>query len=144
MYKHILVAVDDSKTSALALKEAIGLAVDQKAKLTIVHVIDELIFAFTSRHVPAQIPDIIIKSAHKLLLKAEQAAQKKRLKPKILLLKTTINISDKIAETAKHSGVDLIVIGTHGRRGFNRFILGSVAEKLVRCATVPVLLIREK
>lgn len=49
--------------------------------------------------------------------------------------------SEKIVQTADELKVDLIVLGTHGRRGFNRLILGSVAEETLRTSTIPVLLI---
>jgi nucleotide-binding universal stress UspA family protein len=48
-----------------------------------------------------------------------------------------------LAEYAKHESVDLIVIGTHGRRGLSHLVMGSVAEKVVRTAPCPVLVIRD-
>ena len=53
-------------------------------------------------------------------------------------------ISDKIIETLHSFEADLLVIGTHGRSGINRFLLGSIAEETVRRAPVPVLLVRPK
>ncbi len=50
-------------------------------------------------------------------------------------------ISQEVADYAKQWPADIIVLGTHGRTGLNRLLLGSVAEKLVRLSTVPVLLI---
>lgn len=145
MYKRIMVAVDGSNVGNLALKEAIMLAKDQKAKLHIVHVIDELIFNLSARqpHVE-KLQQFVFEEANEILNKAKEDARKMGVKAEIILLKTPKNISDKLVQEAKKSSVDLIVLGTHGRRGINRFFLGSVAEKLIRIATVPVLLVRGK
>jgi nucleotide-binding universal stress UspA family protein len=51
-------------------------------------------------------------------------------------------ISEKIVESALSVKADLLVMGTHGRRGFKRFILGSVAEETMRISPIPVLLVR--
>jgi nucleotide-binding universal stress UspA family protein len=53
-------------------------------------------------------------------------------------------VADAIVAQAQESGCDLIVIGTHGRRGLSRALLGSDAERVLRHSTVPVLLVREK
>lgn len=50
-------------------------------------------------------------------------------------------IHEEIAETAKEAGVDMIVIATHGRTGFQRLVLGSIAEKVIRVSSVPVLVV---
>ena len=79
------------------------------------------------------------------------AAQKKMdsagIQSETKLIKTTQTnqrISEVIAKEAQKWPADLIVVGTHGRRGFSHFLLGSVAESIVRVATKPVLLIRGK
>lgn len=145
MYKHIMVAIDGSDVGNLALKEAVRLAKDQRAKLHIVHVLDELVLSLGIN--PSHLQELersLIGDAKEMLNKAKEKARKQGLKADVALLKTFKNVSDKLAEEANKASVDLIIIGTHGRRGINRFLLGSVAEKLVRIATVPVLLVRGK
>jgi len=145
MYKRILVAVDGSKTSNLALKEAMKVAKNQRAILRLIHVIDE-----TPVYAMAEVPysiDAYQKSMHeagrKELAKCADRAKSARLKFDTKLITTiTQSVGDVINKEAKRWPASLIVIGTHGRRGFNRLFLGSVAERVVRSSAKPVLIIR--
>lgn len=145
IYRKILVPVDGSATSALGLREAIRLARDQKANLRLVHVVDEL-FVVTSMEAGPYTADTINalrEGGRKLLERAARVAQKAGLKPETALLETySGRAADQIVAEARRSKADILVLGTHGRRGVKRLVLGSDAEQIVREATVPVLLIR--
>ena len=145
MYKHIMVAVDGSETSDLALLEAITIAKEHGSKLHVVHVFDEIALSF-SAHYPeaAEFKKYFIDSGKEVLSIAKTLAQKRAINVETIFLQSAEGISKKLADYAKTWPADLLVIGTHGRKGIERFLLGSVAEKLVRLATVPVLLVPSK
>ncbi len=144
MYKQILVAVDDSDTSQLAFQEAIKLAKEQQSTLRLIHVVDE--YFYTTGTIDYLAYEKVIKEQGQLLLtqlkeQAHHAGVKVECKL-IEIVEYAPRISEKIVKEAIECKADLIVIGTHGRRGFSRFVLGSVAEGVIRMATIPVLLIR--
>ena len=148
MYKHILVAVDGSDTSNIALQEAIRLAKDQKAALRLIHVVDE-VAAYMDLELPDQLANYqkaIRKRGQKIVSTCVAVVREAGLKAdtKVKLIDTLDQrIYDAIEEEAKKWPADLIVIGTHGRRGLRRLMLGSVAEGLARVATLPVLLVHK-
>lgn len=147
MYKHILVAVDGSETSNLALKEAVKLAKEQQAALRLIHVVDQ-----TPAYMMVEAPYPIREYQEALRQVGEKELVGCAAKvndtavtfdTKLAVCETlTQRICDLINEEAKQWPADLIVIGTHGRRGFNHLLLGSVAEGVIRLATKPVLIIR--
>jgi nucleotide-binding universal stress UspA family protein len=145
MYKRILVAVDGSKTSNLALKEAIKLAKNHRATLRLIHVVDETP-AYMMSEVPYAIDEYqkaIREAGRNALAKCAAQAKAARLKFDTKMIVTlTQTIGDAINKEAKRWPADLIVIGTHGRRGFNHLFLGSVAERVIRLAVKPILVIR--
>jgi len=147
MYKRILVAVDGSEISNLALKEAIRLAKDQRAALRLVHVVDVMPAYITMGEIPYSI-DAYQKSmrdaGRKVLAACAAKAKAGRVKfdtKFVVIAGLTTRIWEVINKDAKRWRADLIVIGTHGRRGFNRLFLGSVAEGVIRLAETPVLVI---
>ena len=147
MYKHILVPVDGSDTSNLALDEAIRLAKELKSELRLVYVVDVVAaYAMTEAALPLiEFEKMSREWGEKLLA---TCADKTRAAGVPVDTKCVIidrlgdRVYDRIEEEAKSWPADLIVIGTHGRRGVNRLVLGSVAEGVTRIATVPVLSIR--
>ena len=149
MFNRILVAVDASETSDLALQAAIGLASEQHASLRIVHVIDATnINNFGAEFIdqPAMLEGIT-KNGQSILARAETAATAAGVGVETHLIQIeTMNqrVSEVIANDAEAWPADLIVIGTHGRRGLTRLLLGSVAEGTARLAVKPVLLIPGK
>lgn len=149
MFKRILVAVDASETSNLALQAAIRLASEQQASLRIVHVIDTTdINSMGAEYLDQSgILESLTQNGQSILDKAEAAATAAGVAVEASLVKIeTMNqrISEAIASEAEVWPADLIVIGTHGRRGLTRLFLGSVAEGAARLATRPVLLIPGK
>jgi nucleotide-binding universal stress UspA family protein len=147
MFKRILVAVDGSHTAELALQEAIKLAKELQAQLRVVHVVDEVSLNWPEGGDLEQIKETFLKSGRKVLEKADAETRDAGMtaETKILEIETFGHrAADMIAADAEAWPADLIVIGTHGRRGVNRLLLGSVAEGVARVATKPVLLIRGK
>jgi nucleotide-binding universal stress UspA family protein len=147
MYKHILVAVDGSDTSNLALREAMKLAKEQQAALRLVHVVDETP-AYMTTDTPYFLADYqkaMREVGQKVLATCAATARQAGVEvdTKFVILEVLAQrICDAINEEAKHWPADLIVIGTHGRHGFNHLLLGSVAEGVIRLAVKPVLVIR--
>ncbi len=149
MYKKILVAVDGSETSYLALAEAIRLAKSMQAKLCMTLVVNEFSI---HEHFPHGVDFIkyqknLKDKAQCVLDKMNQYAKDNGATPEVKLVEIcneVKKIAEVIIETAQSWHADLIIIGTHGRHGFNRFLLGSVAEATIRLAPIPVLLIRAK
>src|SRR5579859_3045279 len=145
-YKKILVPVDGSKTSKAGLREAITLAKGQGATLQLVHVVDQHYIALMGLDSAAGITDMIDsmrRSGQSLLRSAQAAARKAGLQANTVLLETlTGPAADPIVKQARKSGADLIVLGTHGRRGVRRLLMGSDAEQIVRNSPVPVMLVR--
>jgi len=147
MYKHILVAVDGSDTSNLALQEAMKLAKEHQAVLRLVHVVDETPAYITmdTAYALADFQKAMREAGQKLLATSAATAREAGIEvdTKFVILEVVAQrICDAIIEEAKHWPADLIVIGTHGRHGFNHLLLGSVAEGVIRLATKPVLVIR--
>jgi nucleotide-binding universal stress UspA family protein len=147
MYKHILVAVDGSDTSNLALQESVKLAKEQNALLRLVHVIDETpAYSMTDAPFPISAYQTIMREAgEKLLADCASAIQSAgaKFETKCIVIDSLLKrICEAISEEAKSWPADLIVIGTHGRHGFDRLLLGSVAEGVIRIASKPVLIIR--
>ncbi len=145
MYQRILVPVDGSHTSTLGLQEAIRIAIDQRAKLRIIHVVDELVVAqnFDGYFNTGELLDNLREDGKKALENALALARKRDLKPESALFESLGGrISEVIIREAKKWRADLIVMGTHGRRGITRMVLGSDAEAILRSTPVPVLLVR--
>jgi nucleotide-binding universal stress UspA family protein len=150
VFRRILVPIDGSPTSNLGLREAIKMAKDQNATLCLLHVVDELIvsqaFDGTMYVTPQYIDEFIAalrSEGKRILAKAEKHARKDAVKCQTVLCETVGHaVADVIVEQAKKCKADLIVLGTHGRRGITRLVMGSDAEGVVRAARVPVLLVR--
>lgn len=148
MYRHILVAIDDSRTSRRALDEAIAIAKLSGGTLEIAHAVDEsLVHAFTTHGAALadarQLEKALINSGETILDDAVNLARQAGLEPKKRLVAAPdMHAADQVAKAVGDSGADLLVVGSHGRRGFRRLLLGSVAENLVRKVAVSVLLVR--
>lgn len=149
MFNKILVAVDGSQTSELALQEAIKLGKEFNAQLRIVHVVDEI-----TLNLPENtggdflaVSESFRKAGQQILDKAEKTLHEAGLSPEVKLLKIETlghRVAEEIAKEAADWPAELIIIGSHGRRGFSRLLLGSVAEGVSRLAHTPVMIIRCK
>lgn len=148
MYKRIMVAVDESFMTNKVLDTAIELAKSSGATLAICHAIDETIFAH--REVEMMMPNSVGKAEYRLRLgaqgflgKAAETAKAAGVEVEIKLVESeTKHVSDMLADAAAEWQADLLVVGTHGRRGMERYFVGSVAERLVRKAGTSLLLVR--
>jgi len=148
MYKRILVPVDGSNTSTLGLGEAIKLSKDQGANLRLIHVVDELVMAGGidgGAYYAGDLFEMLREGGKTILETAEALVQKHGLSSESVMLEHFGGqAAGLIVEDAKKWNADLIVLGTHGRRGMRRLVMGSDAEEIVRTTPVPVLLVRSK
>lgn len=145
MYRRILVAIDGSRPSALALDQAIRLAREQRANLRIVHVIDEgltLSPLVPSANLAETDPSLYARGRALLDAAKSQALEAGVPTEGALVEEVAHRPGHGILQQAQEWSADLIVCGTHGHRGLGHLILGSNAEHVVRRATVPVLLLR--
>jgi nucleotide-binding universal stress UspA family protein len=147
IYNQILVAIDESDTSDLVLREAIHLAKDQNAVLRLVHVVD-LTPACLTTETPypyVEYQKALEETGEKILASRASTVREAGIQvdSKLVTIKMLgESICSVIQEQSNQWPADLIVIGTHGRRGFQHARLGSVAEGLMRLATKPALVIR--
>jgi nucleotide-binding universal stress UspA family protein len=147
MYKRILVAVDGSPTSMRGLDEAVRVAKATGGRILLVHVVNELIVA--PDFVPSVYYESVILSLQasgvQVLELAASAARKADVPCEQKLLETMgVRAADEIVREAKEWKADLIVLGTHGRRGLKRLAMGSDAELVLRMSPVPVLMVRDE
>lgn len=145
MYEHILVPIDGSDTSQRGLLEAIGLASSEKAKLRLMHVISD--FAIMVELANAIDFEKYRGGLHQygrnLLEKSAAEVRAAGLEVSTALVDPKGGrVADAIVQEARDAGCDLIVIGTHGRRGIDRALMGSDAERVLRKSPVPILLVR--
>ncbi len=145
MYKKILVPIDGSETSTRGLDEALKIAKVHGSQVRLVHIVNEFILDYTYSPglYAANLIESLVKAGRKVLDAAEAAARSQGVKAETVLLESIGGAAaDLILAQAKEWQADLIVMGTHGRRGLARLALGSDAEQVLRGAAVPVLLIR--
>jgi nucleotide-binding universal stress UspA family protein len=125
--------------------EAIQLAKNQGATLRLVHVLDELILGPGAEAVVylGNTVDLLREAGEQVVAKAEAVVQVSGLESESVVLEIMGGrAADSIVAEANAWGADLIVLGTHGRRGARRLVMGSDAEEIVRTTPVPVLLVR--
>ena len=143
MYQRILAAVDGSPTSTAALDEAIALAKVAGAKLCLIHVVDELPIATGFEIYGTDWVPLLKEAGAQILAAAAARVEKQGLRAETFLAEALgSRICDHVLAQARHWQADLIVVGTQGRRGAIRLIVGSNAEDIARLAVVPVLLVR--
>jgi nucleotide-binding universal stress UspA family protein len=142
-FKHILVPTDFGEPAERALELAMTVAEKFDAKVTILHAawIPPIAYGGYGQGLAWPIDDIT--SAAKEQVEALVAKAKKRL-PSTDGVVTFSEPAQTILDVAKERGADLIVMGTNGRRGLSRVLLGSVTEKTVRRSPVPVLTVSGK
>jgi nucleotide-binding universal stress UspA family protein len=146
MYKRILCPIDGSSTSNRGMGEAINLAKDQKAKLKFFHVIDTYfpIIDGVGNYVPVNMEDVLRDNAEEVIKKAQSTAEKAGVTSDAEFVETLGGRpATSIIEEADKWHADLIVMGTHGLRGFSRIVMGSDAENVVRTSAVPVMLVSD-
>lgn len=146
MYTQILVPVDGSSTSDRGLEEAVKLAKLTGARIRLIHVIDQLFYAGGMEGFGAMTVDLIplLREGGAKILQAGKFRVEAAGVPvdTVLFDSSAGRVFDLVVTEATNWHADLIVIGTHGRRGVGRVFLGSDAEQIVRHASTPVLLVR--
>ncbi|AQQ28321.1 MULTISPECIES: universal stress protein [Burkholderia cepacia complex] len=146
MYEKIMVAVDGSASSKQALAEAVKVALAGDTHVSVVYVVDKsVLFTYAGRLDPHALVEEIRDDGRKVLREAEQIIALAGAKGEAELVETESigeDIAERLQRYVKERGIDLAVVGTHGRRGIRRVLLGSVAERFVRGSKCPVLLIR--
>ena len=146
MYQRILVPVDGSATSNRGLAEAISLAKLTGARLRLINFVDVFSVAMKANAVADCSGDLIPlmrEGGQTILAVARDQAEAAGVSVDAVLREGfAARVSDVVVDEAKAWSAELIVIGTHGRRGVGRLVLGSDAEQVLRTAPVPVLLVR--
>jgi nucleotide-binding universal stress UspA family protein len=146
LYRRILYPTDFSKAARPAFERALALAKQDGAELLIVHVmVPPAPFVGNGYVSPKTYEDLeaAARRSAETQMKAVLAKAKKAGVRATAILTEGMPF-DQIVRTAKGKRADLIVIGTHGRTGFSRFFLGSVAERVVQLAPCPVLTVRSR
>jgi len=146
MYKRILVPLDGSETARYGLREAIPLAKDQKATLRLLHVVSDYPAMVKIPNVAEfdKVRKSLFEYGESMLQEASALAASLDVETETELRELGGGrVADAIVHAAGDAGCDLIVLGTHGRRGLSRALLGSDAERVLRQSPVPVLLVRE-
>lgn len=147
MYSKILVPIDGSETSTRGLNEAIQLAKVHGSALCLMHIVNEFVldYTYTPGRYTENLVEVLRQGGQEILDAAEKTALSQGIKPTCVLVETIGGVAaDMILDQATKWHADLIVMGTHGRRGIVRLTMGSDAEQVVRASTVPVLLIRSQ
>lgn len=148
MYKRILVPVDGSTTSNRALTSALQLARETGAQVRLLYVVEEMVYlsGYDQFGVySGDVAKIVRESGEKVLDDSMAIATAAGVQADHVLVDTfTQRLGDVVADAAKAWNADLVVVGTHGRRGIGRVLMGSGAEEIVRLAPVPVLVIRAR
>jgi nucleotide-binding universal stress UspA family protein len=145
MYRKILVPLDGSATSEAGLREAIPLAAALKARLCLLNVLIDLpmLVELSSAMNNQEVHTGLQQFGRDLLAKAERAAAEGGAETESVVHEAgSGSVADAIVSEAARLNCDLIVMGTHGRRGLRRLTLGSDAELVVRLSPVPVMLVR--
>lgn len=148
MYRRILVAVDGSSTANSALSSALEMASYSggRSVLRLIHVLDEM--SYFSGYDPygsqsGEVIKVMREAGAKILAEALAIVQSAGVQADTLLVdKFGERLAEAVAEEAKNWNADLIVVGTHGRRGVGRMLLGSGAEQIIRLAPIPTLVVR--
>ncbi|HLY03559.1 MAG TPA: universal stress protein [Candidatus Cybelea sp.] len=144
MFNHILVALDGSDCSHKALGMAVQLAKEQGARCTVCTVVDIVSAATSMTFATGDVVNEWIATLNEDARQIESEAMARYANSGVTLETRVLEgyPSSALIDVAKNTGADLIVMGSHGRTGLKRLWLGSVAESVVREATIPVLIVR--
>ena len=141
-YQRILVPVDGSATSDKALAAALRMARESDGRLKLLHAVDEMAYMGGYEYA-GDLAEFARENGKKVLAAGLAASAAAGVQAESELVDTVgQRLGDTVAQQATQWPADLVVVGTHGRRGFGRVLLGSGAEQIIRSAPVPVLVIR--
>jgi nucleotide-binding universal stress UspA family protein len=148
MYRRILVAIDGSETSNKALTAAIEMAgySGGRSVVRLIHVLDEMAYfvgldayqgqSYSAVHVMRQAGEKILAEGLAICESAGVRADT------VLVDQFGGHLAESVAQSAKDWDASLVVVGTHGRKGVGRMLMGSGAEQIIRLSSCPVLVIR--
>ena len=139
MYHDILVPTDGSDASAAAVEHAVSLASQYDARMHALYVVDTGSYGLLEEGASVVV-DALREEGRNAVDSIETAAAAADVDVETAVVEGTVHRS--ILDYAAEADADLIVMGTHGRRGIDRYLLGSVTERIVRSAPVPVLTVR--
>jgi nucleotide-binding universal stress UspA family protein len=141
--KNILVATDFSEPSGVALAYGRDLARSYNAQLHVLHIVEDVMMRYSSE-VGFAVPQLQeeLEDKARVDLNAQITDDDRRTLQLVPVVETAVNIADAVVNYAKANDIDLIVTGTHGRGAVKHFLMGSVAERVVRSAPCPVLTVR--
>ncbi len=138
--KKVLIAIDGSAIAAHAADVGIELARSLGGEVAFVHVVDPALCTISEGGIPAsELQEIAERDGRRLLAAFHDRAP---LTPPALEFARVGKPADEIVHSARQWPADLIVIGSHGRGGLGRVLLGSVAEGVMRHAPCPILVVR--
>ena len=138
-FRHVLVATDFGESSQRAVELALVIAGRLNARLTIMHACQLLAHMYEGLYPNAQVIEMIADAARKQLAAALAAARQTKSDTRALLRHGPP--WQQILSAIDETHADLVVLGTHGRTGVERVLLGSVAERLVRLSPVPTVVV---
>lgn len=142
LFKKILVPIDGSNTSDKALDCALKLAQADQAEVRLIYCIDELSL-LSSHEYSGEMVQLARENGHTILHAGMTLASAAKVKADTRLMdRVGQRLGESVTDAAGDWGADLIVLGTHGRRGIGRVLLGSGAEQVMRMSPVPVLMVR--
>lgn len=144
-FEHILVPVDGSETSYAAVDKAVEIAKAFNSKVTVVQVLALDPYIAAEYITAAQTNDLVERARTAILKTLDEAKAKfaaAGIDAETQLLEGQV-IYSEIIKAAESLNTDLIVIGSHGRTGFKKLFLGSVAQSILGQANVPVMVIRK-
>ena len=146
MFYRIIVPVDGSETSHKALAMALQMAGESKGRVRIIHVIEGMAYSggtVQTESFPGGLMASVREAGKKILEDAQALAAASGVEAETELFDTFDGrLADVVSDAATQWEADLIVVGTHGRRGIGRILMGSGAEQILRLASTPVLVIR--
>ena len=142
--KKILVATDFSEPSGVALAYGRDLARSFNARLHVLHVVEDVMLRYNTE-IGFATPELQtdLEAAARRDLDARITDDDRRTLLVTPVVETGVNIAASIVKYAQANAIDLIITGTHGRGAVKHFLMGSVAERVVRTAPCPVLTVRE-
>jgi nucleotide-binding universal stress UspA family protein len=141
LYDRILVPTDGSEVSEAAAEHAVALAAEHGATLHVVYVVDTASVAgLTPDATWEGVSDLLYREGESALDAVREMAEERGVPVETTYAEGTP--AREIVRYAEREGCDVVVMGTHGRGGIDRLLLGSVAERVVRSCSVPVLTVR--
>jgi universal stress protein A len=143
--RNVLYATDFSPASRRAFRQALAMAAGSRATLWIAHVLPEAPLAVGGAAVPRmyrEMDEFLRRDAEKGLGALSKSARRSGVRARILLLRGVLH--EAIRKAARKTHAHMVVVGTHGRTGVSRLVVGSVAARVVATAPCPVLTVRSR